>query len=441
MRKNIRVIAIVCLLLILGSFLNPIEVHAVGEWCDVFIMQKEVDHDSGCTICTCQLIFQNSGTLKPEWQFQGIVNSTSFSNGTKSYSDFNNTTTSAGLNNGDYCYIEHFQDASNLLCIDGITWTFGMDLEGSDTALATGSTRIVGGLNGTRFDAMTDEQVRTALKAFWNAGYFVILGIYYKGSSVENNQWNGTDGYWAQHWVMLAGVDDNGVYIDDPIYDHVVRMEDCVAYQVKYKLKYIVPVKCNKTSPLEISGGQKLQVTHQDSQNAAALGLSSSFITGQMASSQWASSLMLAEADFSGIIPTGVENLAQTDRESLAAWQMNVESDKLSLTDIIRTLVVFVGIIFTLWGILIYLAYWFDHINTIFYVDVLHLVTFGQLHICPPGEKPTFHMGKEKKDRTVSHKQILVISGMCVLFGVLLISGTFYTIVQKFVRLITSFLS
>lgn len=137
------------------------------------------------------------------------------------------------------------------------------------------------------------------------------------------------------------------------------------------------------------------------------------------------------------------ENLGQQDLESLTDWNRNhqMQQEENGFIAILRRAVVLVGIFFTLWAILAYLAFWFDHINTIFYVDVLHLVTLGQLHICPPGDKPTFHLGKKAKTRTVNHQQMLGICAIAVLFGVLLISGFFYTIVAKFVNLILGVLS
>lgn len=131
-------------------------------------------------------------------------------------------------------------------------------------------------------------------------------------------------------------------------------------------------------------------------------------------------------------------NLGQKDLEGLTDWERNHGANKRENGYIatLRWLVSFVGILMTLWALLVYLAFWFDHINSFFYLDVLHLLTFGALHICPPGEKPTFSLGKKVQTRTVSHYQILSICLTAMLFGALLISGTFYQAVSSLVNFI-----
>lgn len=432
------------------AFMPTVKVSATGEWADVYIKQHEVLHPRGCTVVTLQLILQNSDTLKSEWQLPAGRVPTRTWRDNSVYDKFDiEGAASPGISGGvlesegktsDSVLSGNMASFASRVCESDVTWEQVSDGSvGSESIKNPSSSTVVCGFGSSDFHDMDKSKIITSFKAIYNAGYWAVIAISYNDGTETSN---GPEGYRANHWVMFSGVDDSNVYINDPAYGKGGGFYDNSDWAYYSKIEYVVLYKNNKTSPLSLSGGRKASMTQTDMSNAQALGLSSSFITGDMASSAWASNMKLAEADLSGELDSAQrENLKQDDRESLAAWQMNVESDKLSLTDIIRTVVVFVGIVFTLWGILIYLAFWFDHINTIFYVDVLHLVTFGQLHICPPGEKPTFHMGKEKKDRTVSHKQIVCISGMCVLFGVLLISGTFYTIVQKFVRLITSFLS
>lgn len=132
------------------------------------------------------------------------------------------------------------------------------------------------------------------------------------------------------------------------------------------------------------------------------------------------------------------ENLGQNDLESLTDWNRNhqMQEEEHGYIAILRKAVVMVGIIVTIWAVLIYLAFWFDHINSFVYLDVLHILTLGQLHICAPGDKPTFSLGKKVETRTVSHRQIIFICGSAILFGVMMISGVFYTIVGNFINLI-----
>lgn len=135
-------------------------------------------------------------------------------------------------------------------------------------------------------------------------------------------------------------------------------------------------------------------------------------------------------------------NLGQKDLEGLTDWERNHDGNlkENGYIATLRWIVQLVGITMTLWAIFIYLAFWFDHINSFVYMDMLHIITIGQLHICPPGEKPTFSLGKKVKTKTVSHFQIVCICMTAMLFGAMLISGVFYNAVNKLVHLILSFI-
>lgn len=135
-------------------------------------------------------------------------------------------------------------------------------------------------------------------------------------------------------------------------------------------------------------------------------------------------------------------NLGQHDLEGLTDWERNHAGNlkENGYIAILRWIVVLVGILITIWALLVYLAFWFDHINSFFYLDALHLVTFGQLHICPPGDKPTFSIKEKVKTKTVSHQQILGICITAILFGSMLVSGIFYIAVAKVVNFIRRFI-
>lgn len=135
-----------------------------------------------------------------------------------------------------------------------------------------------------------------------------------------------------------------------------------------------------------------------------------------------------------------IEDMRQADLESLVDWQRNNRSqkDEHGYIQMLRWTVVFVGIMLICWASLVYLAFWFDYINSFFYLDLLALITFGQLHICAVGDKPTFKTAKDLKEKhkTVSHFQVMCICLTAIAFGVFLVSGTFYTWIQHFVNLI-----
>lgn len=95
-----------------------------------------------------------------------------------------------------------------------------------------------------------------------------------------------------------------------------------------------------------------------------------------------------------------------------------------------------VGIIFTIYIFLLYLAYWFDKLNSIIDLDVLSILTFGKLHVAVDEKEANFSLGKKQDRMTVSHKDMIFICVTGLIFGTLLITGTFYKIVANFVNFI-----
>lgn len=458
-----RVFSLVAAFILLVSSVPPVPVHAIGEWCSVRIYQKKVSHEQGCTVCTLQLILQNSGTLKPEYQLSGDI--TSNTAGSK-YRTFDvKCGQSGGISSGldsdgsskDDWRIVNFTSFASSVCADGVVWESSANISGgtpltqSDWANCT----IVGGIGGKKFKDMSYSEVITAMKLFWNSDYFCALGCFYDGYIINNNGPDAVN-YPANHQVMFAGVDDTGVYINDPIAG-LAYMHDCYSYRRaaaanggtgQYRLSYLVAFKNNKTSPKSLAGGQHFDVSSTDSSNLSNMGLTDSQINTitsnnfTFTDASFRSTCMLSEQNLTDLILTSdTENLKQDDLEVLEGWRDNIDGNKNEngFIAVLRWLVQAVGILITIWALLIYMAFWFDHINSFVYLDALHILTLGQLHICPPGEKPTFALGKGKNDRTVSHWQIVCICLTAILFGAMLISGVFYSLVTKLIRIVTGF--
>ena len=132
------------------------------------------------------------------------------------------------------------------------------------------------------------------------------------------------------------------------------------------------------------------------------------------------------------------DNLGQSDLENLASWEDNVSNSKKEYGFIawMRIIVMWVGIIFTIYIFLLYLAYWFDKLNSIIDLDVLSIMTFGRLHVAIDDKEANFSLGKKQDRMTVNHKDMLFICITGLIFGTLLITGTFYKIVASFVNTI-----
>lgn len=466
--KRLRCMSLLMTLILLFSLVSMSSVGAVGEWANVKISQRRVDHWSGCTVCSIQLMFQNSDTLKSEWQFPaGLVPCSNYGKGDL-YDKFNqlctdNIASGTGVNKDKrkcpacgYVYSgkTHVSDAvwparintlANKACKDGITWSFlGSEnsVEGQSTE-RRGSNYVVG-VGGKDFKNMTYSETVSAMKLFWNAGYWVAIGLVYKSGGTQ--QGPGPTGYTSDHWVMLCGVDDSNFYINDPG-DGTVNT---FASHENYKcIVHLALFKNSYKSPLELSGGQRANLTPGDYSNLEDAGITPTDAENMMTtgyqnrlSMSWSDDVLLGHMRlteinlddlFSG---ANLVDLRQNDLEVVESWRTNIEMEKKTLDwiQILRWIVVFVGMMFIIWATLVYLAYWFDHINSFIYLDLLHLITFGQLHICPPDQKPTFKLGKDVKDKTVSHFQIVCICLTAIAFGVLLVSGRFYLLVQALVN-------
>lgn len=138
------------------------------------------------------------------------------------------------------------------------------------------------------------------------------------------------------------------------------------------------------------------------------------------------------------------DSLKQDDLSNLSNWEQNINNNKMETGFIatLRKFVMLLGIVFIIWVVLVYLAYWFDRINNFFYIDLLSILTFGQLHMSDTEEECTFRLKDLGKDgrKTVNHRAIIFICVVGIAFGVLLISGTLYGLIAKLVTTITSFL-
>lgn len=133
-------------------------------------------------------------------------------------------------------------------------------------------------------------------------------------------------------------------------------------------------------------------------------------------------------------------DLTQDDLEGVALWERNVFDDieQGGFIRFARILVQIFGIMFTVWMVFLYLAYWFDRVNNFFYIDTLGILSFGYLHMSDTEEECTFHLKDLGKDnrKTVNHRAILFIVLIGIAFGVFIISGFYYEVLNSLFRLI-----
>lgn len=139
------------------------------------------------------------------------------------------------------------------------------------------------------------------------------------------------------------------------------------------------------------------------------------------------------------------KDIGGEDLEGLSWWERNVMDNKATggVVGFIRKLVQFAGIMFIIWVIFIYLAYWFDRINNFFYIDMLGVLTIGFLHMSDTEEECTFKLrdlGKGDR-RTVNHRAILEVCLLGIFFGVFIVTGAYYKVIMWIIQYATRLFS
>ena len=411
--------------LLCGSNLTAYADSSVADWCTVRINQKGVGRGSGCTVVSLELLCQNSGTIKDEYKLDGDITST-----TDTYTSFDNACT---FHTGDGWILGNFTSGAGE--VTNATWSTDIVTEenNADTGDYSGVTVVTGVGNKNFKDMKVDEQL-SAIKGFWNAGYFVVFCVEYIGNVQHNN---GRDGFWANHATMLAGLDDSTIYLNDPASGSIVSYNELHDREEgnKYNLVYIVTFKNDKTAPNKLSSGGNAQITKQDTTNVTNMGLNAGTFYSE---SDLSAYVKLQEVDVSAMLPKDRSSLSQNELENLSSWEDNVKNSKKEYGFIawMRIIVMWVGIIFTIYIFLLYLAYWFDKLNSIIDLDVLSILTFGRLHVAIDDKEANFSLGKKQDRMTVNHKDMLFICITGLIFGTLLITGTFYKLVAGFVNFI-----
>lgn len=149
----------------------------------------------------------------------------------------------------------------------------------------------------------------------------------------------------------------------------------------------------------------------------------------------------VVELNVDSILDGALRNkLSQDELEGVATWERNVFEDieQGGFIRFARVLVQIFGIMFTIWMIFLYIAYWFDRVNNFFYIDTLGILSFGYLHMSDTEEECTFHvrdLGKGGR-RTVNHRAILFVCLCGIAFGVFIISGFYYEVLNAMVRFV-----
>lgn len=115
------------------------------------------------------------------------------------------------------------------------------------------------------------------------------------------------------------------------------------------------------------------------------------------------------------------------EQTQVAKWSENIDNNKTTAVSWLRTLIAFLGIMITIYSLLIYLAYWLDRVNNIIPVWLLPILTFKHL-VVSPDETSSFNPEVEG-EKAVIHKDVIKIVIIGCTLGVLLMTGQMYKII------------
>lgn len=233
--KSSAIALSLCVALSSPTSLGTSDDTSVTDWNTVTIQQGSVGHTSGCTVCSLQLVVQNSKTIDEELQLEGKQTS---SDGLYGYFDAT-TQGKYGFGNGDSWCVDNFINYTDQYCNGSFSWA---DLE--DVAETKGHYTV--GMWDKDFRDMTYTEQLKAMQYLWENGYYVVLGCEYTGVGQESN---GVSGYMAAHAVMLAGVDDTTIWLNDPATGTIRDYSECSAKGGDYNIVYALVLDNSETMP------------------------------------------------------------------------------------------------------------------------------------------------------------------------------------------------
>ena len=124
------------------------------------------------------------------------------------------------------------------------------------------------------------------------------------------------------------------------------------------------------------------------------------------------------------------ESLTVNEKTQIAKWSENIKNNSRGVVGFFRTLTAFLGILITIYSLLLYMCYWLDRSNNIVEISTLKIMTFNQIEISPD-ENSTFNP-RQQGTKLVIHKDIVLIVFIGCTLGVLVMTGQIYNIVGAF---------
>ena len=138
--------------------------------------------------------------------------------------------------------------------------------------------------------------------------------------------------------------------------------------------------------------------------------------------------------------------LNQKELSSLIEWENEVKVNSFENVLVLtgRRIVIFLGILLMVWSLLFYLAYWFDTLNNVVYMDLVGKLSFGHLCIADVAEHSTYfnkeEPGQKKKTLLIHHRDAFMISALGFAISTFFVTGLIFKWLYAIVMKIYSFL-
>lgn len=430
-----------------------------GSWCKVYINQLGDSNGSAqyakswCTMCTMINIIQNSGLItdsKYQMDAGKYGGKKQPADKLSSLSKNDKIFFTMATRNQDGDSDKSFRKVDvglkgeaesvpimNSYC-SGANWsTFSEGTKG------TGGWTFTIGIGDKDFKDMSDKELLEAFQTFYNNGYFAAVGLQNKGgsSSAAVASKGGKD-YTARHWVMLSGVDNSDIYFND---SSGGTTHSKFNYYKSYWVAYVVLFKNDKVKMCDLAGGKVGDLSGNGS--TSALGIPGQVFAGFCSEQELAQYCILKEANIQEMYLDKAtrDGLNSADTKTLSDWEINVgiENEETGLIGGLRVLVQCVGIIFIVWMVLLYLAYWFDRFNTFFDISLLSLLTAKKLVISPNESECNFSVSdlNTGECKTVNHTAIVKICFGGILIGCCVVSGIIFRVLSLIIWFIKDIIS
>lgn len=125
-------------------------------------------------------------------------------------------------------------------------------------------------------------------------------------------------------------------------------------------------------------------------------------------------------------------------------WKKNIGDNTFEsiIVRLCRRIVLLFGILLTIWGSFMYIAYWFDRTNSIIPIRLVRILSFGRLDLAEDYDKATYGLfdGEKHGTRTLNHRSALFVMIVSIAFGVFILTGGMFNVLSYIVYRILAFL-